>query len=338
MYFKKEKQFIYFGENNKKIYTFNCNDQTFLGLRGLVLKAPPICLKSNDFIDNPLMNTLQSFVDFTTTTKTKLNFNKVESIVEATNLHIYFDSWCVQDVINFFDLSIKDIIQCINILKETNNINYIPLNTNFVQKIKTLLLAKKLNLPPTITNPDIVEGIEKNKDLTYYMYELQAMSDMGIYLGDCIKYFLEKCKILNKPIKEKGKSFCEYYIQIKKEYEAKKDEILQNKLKKCNNKLKFETNNYIIIIPTTIGEYKKEAVSQHNCVFNIYMEKVANKRTNVVFVRKKDNINQSYITCEVDNNYNIKQFLTKYNNICHNEEDLQFEKEYQNYLNTLKEL
>lgn len=338
MYFKKEKQFIYFGEDNKKVYTFNCNDQTFLGLKGLVLKAPPIYLKNNDFIDNPLMNTLQSFVKFTTANKIRLDFNKIESIVEATNLYVRFDGWYVEDIIDFLNLSTKDIIYGINTFKGTRDINSILLTRDVICKIKTLLLAKKLNLPPTITDPAIVKNIEKNKDLTYYMYELQAMSNMKLYIGGYIEYFLEKCKILNKPIKEKGKTFCEYYVQIKKEYETKKDEILQNNLKNCNNKLKFETNNYIIIIPTTIEEYKKEAVSQHNCVFNNYMEMVANKQTNVVFVRKKDNINQSYITCEVDNNYNIKQFLLKYNDICHNEEDLQFKKEYQNYLNTLKEL
>lgn len=338
MYFKKEKQFIYFEENDKKVYTFNCNDQTFLGLRGLVLKAPPTYLKNNDFMENQLMKTLKSFISFTTINKIKLDFNKIESIVEATNLYVRFDNWYVEDIIDFLNLSTKDIIYGINTFKETRDINSILLNRDFICKIKALLLRKKLNLPPTITNPNIITNIEKNKDLTYYMYELQAMSDMKLYIGGYIEYFLEKCKILNKPIKEKGKSFCEYYVQIKKEYEAKKDEILQNNLKNCNNKLKFETNNYIIIIPTTIEEYKKEANSQGNCVFNYYMQMVAEKQTNVVFVRKKDNINQSYITCEVDNNYNIKQFLLKYNNICTNEEDLQFKKEYQNYLNTLKEL
>ncbi len=339
MYYKKEKQFIRFGENENKIYTFDCDNQTFLGLRGTILKTPPTCFKNNDFYENKLMRTLKSFLNFTSNIEEKLNFNKIESIVEATDMSIYFSQWGkVDGIIEFLKLPTKEIIYVLNNFKEKNNYNHIDLDDNFACQSQLLLMAKKINIPPTITNTAIIKGIIKNKDLIYYMYELQALADMGNYIGSYVENFLGWCKDLNRPLKEKGKSFCEQYITVQKEYQAKENEILQNKLKDYNSKLKFENNDYIVIIPNTIDQYKEEAINQHNCVFSCYMERVANKKTNVVFIRKKEEINNSYITCEIDNDYHIQQYLAKYNNYVQDESALNFKYQYQNYLNTLKEL
>lgn len=340
MYYKKEKQFIRFGVDESKVYTFDCDNQTFLGLRGTILKTPPAYFRNNDFFENKLMRTLKSFLNFIDDIDTKLNFNKIESIVEASDVYIYFSQWDSnkEAIIEFLKLPTKEIVYAINKFKEKNNFTHIDLSNNSVCQLQLLLMAKKINIPPTITSPAIVRGIIKNKDLTYYMYELQALADMGNYIDSYINKFLDWCKDLNRPLKEKGKSFCEQYVAVQKEYKAKENEILQNKLKDYNSKLKFENNDYIVIIPNTVEQYKEEATNQHNCVFSCYMERVANKTTNVVFIRKKEEINNSYITCEIDNNYNIKQYLTKYNNCVQDESALNFKYQYQNYLNTLKEL
>jgi hypothetical protein len=47
-------------------------------------------------------------------------------------------------------------------------------------------------------------------------------------------------------------------------------------------------------------------------VFSMYLDKVVNGETHVVFVRRKDNPTQSLITCEVRNG-RILQFLERYN-------------------------
>ena len=43
------------------------------------------------------------------------------------------------------------------------------------------------------------------------------------------------------------------------------------------------------------------------------MRDVVNHKTNVVFIRKKDNVEKSHITCEISNNGNIRQYLLAYN-------------------------
>ena len=57
------------------------------------------------------------------------------------------------------------------------------------------------------------------------------------------------------------------------------------------------------------------------------------ENTNVVFIRRKDDINNSLITCEVDNDGDIIQYLKKYNSNELTEEEREFKKLYQTHLN-----
>lgn len=54
--------------------------------------------------------------------------------------------------------------------------------------------------------------------------------------------------------------------------------------------------------------------------------------TFVCFIRKKENPNKSYITCEVSKRGTIKQFKLAFNRPVTSEEDLEFKKKYQEYL------
>ena len=75
----------------------------------------------------------------------------------------------------------------------------------------------------------------------------------------------------------------------------------------------------------------EEADQQDNCVNRIYTREVANGRTHIVFVRKEGNLDSSYITCEVNNKGEVKQYLR-----AHNEEpakeDIPFLKAFQQHL------
>ena len=47
----------------------------------------------------------------------------------------------------------------------------------------------------------------------------------------------------------------------------------------------------------------------------MYMEEVVNGTTHVVVIRRKNNLNTPYITCEVSLGGNIKQYLTRFNDL-----------------------
>ena len=127
--------------------------------------------------------------------------------------------------------------------------------------------------------------------------------------------------------------------QVLKDYVAWKNNALNERLaaaqEPIKDKLSFENDNFIVIVPTTSDEFVQEASAQNNCVNSWYKEKVANKETHVVFVRKKSNPSKSYITCEVNNHGYIQQFLLANNRRCDSAPDEEFLRAYQHHLDTV---
>lgn len=99
-----------------------------------------------------------------------------------------------------------------------------------------------------------------------------------------------------------------------------------------NAPLFFEDENFTVLIPTTVDEFKKEADYQQNCVFRLYYPKVRACSTHVVFIRKKFDIHTPYITCEVTNCGNILQYLTRFNHEVTDDSAKAFKVAYQKYL------
>jgi hypothetical protein len=97
--------------------------------------------------------------------------------------------------------------------------------------------------------------------------------------------------------------------------------------------LNFETDDYIVVVPTKCNELITEGRDQCNCVGG-YVSSVVEHQCNIVFVRKKSEIEKSYITCEIRNG-EIKQFLLKFNGRIYEESDKDFRRLYQEHLNEL---
>ena len=174
--------------------------------------------------------------------------------------------------------------------------------------------------------------LTENERIMYYCEHenwrgFQRNSNYAIF--ELLTRYIELCEYLNKKrtYKDIFKSICLM--------EKEKELIEQNKCVdyQQNSNLFFENDNYTIIIPTTVKEFRDEAEYQHNCVFGIYFQQVIDHKTHIVFIRKKDDINTPYITCEVTNNGIINQYLTRFNDCVRNENALEFKKQYQEYLN-----
>lgn len=107
---------------------------------------------------------------------------------------------------------------------------------------------------------------------------------------------------------------------------------IYNTLKYANVSLPFDENlefyddtTFAIICPKESKELVDEGINLRHCVKS-YIDRVLEKKTNVVFLRDKKNLHQSYITIEVQNNQiiqaqgacrraltlNEKNFITKY--------------------------
>lgn len=140
-------------------------------------------------------------------------------------------------------------------------------------------------------------------------------SDGNLYvLQGKISSFVQMMEAMGRT-PEKG-NFIRQYSEIQAEYNLKKEEfdnILLRKNQSAHaNALNFSYNDFEVVIPTTSEEFINEGESQNNCVARIYLPKVLRGETNVVFVRKKNALDISYITCEVYGG-KIYQFLLRYN-------------------------
>ena len=137
-------------------------------------------------------------------------------------------------------------------------------------------------------------------------------------------------------IKPQKSDFYRQYLDVKRTYIANKKQYdmaaLANNYAEKKNALLFEDDTFKVIIPTTTEEFQAEGDAQHNCVYSMYLEKCIKNTTHVVFIRRKDAPNKSYITCEVDKRGNIVQYLGQYNNWVSEPDAVDFKKHYMEWL------
>lgn len=95
------------------------------------------------------------------------------------------------------------------------------------------------------------------------------------------------------------------YERLSREYE-------ENAFReRINLDMEFSYNEYRIIYPKMVQDIKDEASQQHHCVAT-YIDSVIDGETNIVFLRKKEDIDKSLVTMEVKNN-KVVQARGKFN-------------------------
>ena len=128
-----------------------------------------------------------------------------------------------------------------------------------------------------------------------------------------IRNYFQMCEALE--IIPQKENFFSNYIKVIKEYQLNKEKIDNKKITDhyAKTNLYFEDDNFFTYIPQNQEDFKREADAQSNCVHSMYMRKVMNHSTSVVFIRRKDAPDTSLITCEVANNGEIWQYLARFN-------------------------
>ena len=103
-------------------------------------------------------------------------------------------------------------------------------------------------------------------------------------------------------LKNKHDNLSVYISLIKDRYTFKQ---FINSLKKVKD-LEFNDDNYCVVIPKGPNDLIEEGNALHHCVGG-YVRSVAEGQTNIVFIRKKDEIDTPFFTVEVSNKGNIEQ-------------------------------
>lgn len=175
-----------------------------------------------------------------------------------------------------------------------------------------------------------------NHGLIDFSRDIASPYSTKVTIVETIDKYFNYCKILNRE-PQKGDIF-KQIIEMSQTYQMKKNKMDTEAItaikEKFFDKINFSTDDYFIHIPTTAKEFEDESEQMHNCVYRMYLPKVIAHNTIVVFVRKKENPNASYITCEINmNTGEIKQFLGKFNNTPTDPKDKEFKKLYTEFLN-----
>lgn len=170
----------------------------------------------------------------------------------------------------------------------------------------------------------LIEYLCYLQDYEGYDYASDIMRELSDYNNMCS----QMAKIFDK--KNKYEKYPKFLMSrhniVAKNYrvmrEEHKEELFENAY---NGTLEFSSGKYAIIEPKSTGDIFKEANQMHNCVAS-YIDKIIEKRTQIVFLREKSSLEDSLVTVEVKNKH-ICQAYQK-NNTQISEEQKDFLEKY----------
>ena len=190
-------------------------------------------------------------------------------------------------------------------------------------------MNKAKNIQPTTS-----EQIEKDRKNLVKLMRLQEKTDKKGLNEDVFRIFsdafnlfkqisntnrpdidLYSCKDVNE-LHRYHNMLIEINI-VDKEERTKEEQERLNKLAaklydQRKEKFEYADDNFSIIVPEEMNKVTKEGVYLHHCVGG-YVNRVAEGRTNILFLRKNDDIDIPFFTIEVSNSNEIIQIHGLYN-------------------------
>lgn len=345
----KNRNFLEITTDEDKLYKYNINTAELIGVRGKPIKTTNSMIVYAIRHNSSVCNVAQ-YLSY----RSRLSANdiigcNVRVIAVLDRLDGIGYSFASRGSGIPMDSYLCQLADCFTdfhkAFKENNNIGIY----SFLQEHKITLFAKEHNLI-------VDEHFTKEMlDFLYDAYDRHAIPKKYIHLTanflargaykyhqesslphlmDRLDEYYKWCALLE--IEPQKGIFMYEYCKIKANYEAAKTELdikILSKYQLLHQKaLTFESEELIVIIPTTEEQFKQEGKAQDNCVYSSYYRSVYDGNTNVVFIRHKSNPDVSYITCEVYNG-RIIQYLTAHN--CRPKENYaeKFKMDYQEHLN-----
>lgn len=321
---RKERNLVYLQSTTKtKPYVYDISTGNMIGITGKTLCTIPPCFRQENWTydnQNVFFHALQSKLSNNTRISRDMTIALAvcEQIAALNNPYIAYTSMS-----NSFWLKVKDnwstFCKAASRLTERTSVSSIYDNGSFVIWCET----NGIEIDEHITEPMVklvfksysTWSKEKIQRALYYLakgvYEYHYSSDA---IGRIATYFDYCDKLGETP--SKG-DFMRLYVEAKRRYELRKIEfdnkaIRDYQLAKASA-LNFEYDDFVVVIPTTSAEIITEGERQSNCVGRLYLPKVIDKERHIVFVRRKDDIDKNFITCEIYNDGSIGQYLLAHN-------------------------
>lgn len=160
-----------------------------------------------------------------------------------------------------------------------------------------------------------------------------------------IENYVANCKALEIEPCLKG-NILTLFANTARLYEQKKDELTAKALGKMAKRYEwlgeFSCNGMGVVIFETPEDFATEGETQHNCVNRYgYLEEMAKGKTIICGVRKLDDIDTPYITCEVSLNeegtpIGVMQYYRAFNERPDTREELEFVNEFIEFIHNHK--
>lgn len=335
---------VYLTREDGKSWIYDINSGVLLGLRGTPIIRFPFSYRTratikDDFSSLYWLRLCQYSVSYT------VNEDFIESIAKLEKIY---------NIVKDRTLASNIYYQIPNAISEEKKLEYIQYckKNGYIKyqewdliclKVKYKTLFEKYENLPHYNDNIIYELLKYYPSLAPYyndalrhwllngMWSIRNASD---FFG-AFKNIIEEMEKYNIPY-EYNRNFPLWYSQMKDTVKVRKNLELDRKFynaKQNMPNLYYSNEKYEVIIPNSIEEYRTEARAMNNCIERIYLEKVANGETYIVFIRDKANINTPLVDCEIKPNGIINQFLKKNNcSVFSGDELADFHTEYQNHL------
>lgn len=335
MEFKKERNFIVAYDGEEKHGAWNILTGEFIGKRGAVVKSVPRCFVYDNLNGDILGRAVKFYRE---------NDYKWQHFYDYQNKYAArFESLIS---VGLLPRAISDLSSNIRLTKDV--VNYCKERGGyFYTHDVNEYLATKQYKDYLAGKPDWVRDVfrhlirEKELPIDYIKKMLDRVILEHVYkyltytpdIANFITKYYKKSMALYEEVKVVPNIFSNY-INLLYLYDEYENTHYNEFLNKHNNKpwLYFENDTFVVRPLLTKEEFHAEAEAQNNCVECLYMEKVKKGETHVVVVRRKNDPDHSYITCEVNNRGNIVQYLMRFNYPPSSEEDISFKALYQEHL------
>jgi hypothetical protein len=204
----------------------------------------------------------------------------------------------------------------------------------FIKETKTTIINNS-------NYDNILSEIKKDKSLfnkiVLWQYrELQHYTIYNRYSWTMIKDAIRYSEILERKLERNN--FVKQLAELSRDFTLKKDELSAKAIQLNTPKeLAYKDEDFTVILPTCPNDFIVEGQRQQNCVGG-YVDAVTQNETWVVFIRKTNDVNTNYITCEINPHTKaIRQFLLSRNRRpSYGSIEEQIRTKYQEYLNSLK--
>lgn len=281
----------------------------------LFLKYPQLC---ETFMKLNLFRFINE-KNFDTLTKNKLLLNYIYKNASVISENNYSFTWVKNalkknDTVEHYCISLKFRI---NISRELSKIK-----KELYEKIVTYTSREKLQsyLEKNAIKPDI------------YNDYIIACDFLGNNFSDTKILFPKKFKEMHD---YKINQMLNLKEIISDEQQKEHNKIIV-KLKKEYSDIVFEDEDFKVVLPSKYFDFQKESEKLGHCLFaSGYIQKYINKDDIICFIRNKNDIDEPFVTCEINfKDFKIGQFYGYENKIIEN--TIEFKNNFQQHLNKIK--